>query len=138
VTVGVLTAAGDQLYPVVLNNYAFALAGQGRYSEALPVARKALELEKTQGSMYHTLATILHGLRQVEAAEVAARTAVEMKPASEHLLLLAEIRLARGDKREATTLAVRCLQAPGGKKEKDLARDVLKRIRDASPERNQP
>ena len=50
-----------------------------------------------------------------------------MEPVSEHLLLLAEIRLARGDKGEAISLAMRCLQAFGGKKEKELARDLLKR-----------
>jgi len=79
---------------------ASVLNNKGRFSEAVPMARKGVELDPAVWQAHFELARALNGIRHTEEALTAAQAALEKnRNAAEVQLLLANIHMRRGDAR---------------------------------------
>jgi len=118
----------SSIYPVVINNLAYALCLLGRFNEALPLATEAVTIGPSKPSFVHTLATTCRGLGQSDRAVEFAKTASSLEPESaEYLLLLAEL-LEKSDPVEAMKLAKQALNLSSREKDRIRALQLLKSL----------
>jgi TolB-like protein/Tfp pilus assembly protein PilF len=82
--------------------YAVYLGEMGRHEDALPVARRAVDIDPLSPLMRRTLARIHMLAGRLDEAETEAREAIELDPGAvaSHLLLV-QVLIARGDHRGA-------------------------------------
>ena len=121
------------LYYIVANNLAYTLVEQKRYNDALPYAEQSIEANPSYDKSRHTYAEALLGTDLLEKAEQQAQMSITLAPDDpNHVLLMAEIKLAQGQNKEADRLANKALPKLKGQW-RLRAQKLLKKIATTKP-----